>query len=187
MKIRTKFVSNSSSSSFIVYGESSIDESVERNLKSYIHRHIDDNDVFKYNPHSQFGWEFEVFNDWMSKFDWAFLQMWYLLYDNEYTYYYDTMLELLQSYYPEIKRIETKRFSEDYEDDEDYMNDEPYGYIDHQSIGGENAEFLEDVSSLRYFILSDKSFICNQNDNSDYHWKIVDGNPVKSKYEEQWG
>ena len=187
MKIRTKFVSNSSSSSFIVYGESSIDESVERNLKSYIHRHIDDNDVFKYNPHTQFGWEFEVFNDWMSKFDWAFLQMWYLLYDHEHAYYYDTMLEFLQSYYPEIKRIETKRFSEDYEDDEDYMNDEPYGYIDHESIGFDNAEFLEDVSSLRYFILSDKSFICNQNDNSDYHWKIVDGKPVKSKYEGQWG
>ena len=109
MKIRTKFVSNSSSSSFIVYGESSIDESVEKNFKSYIHRHIDDNDVFKYNPHTQFGWEFEVFNDWMSKFDWAFLLMYYLLYDNEHTYYYDTMLEFLRSYYPEIERIETKR------------------------------------------------------------------------------
>ena len=185
MKIRSCFVSNSSSSSFIVYGEGETDEKVERNVKSYISRHVH-NGTFYYNPNSSFGWEFEVHTDWLTKFDWAFLQMWYHAYDSNYVYYYDTFLEFLKMYCPEIERIELNRFYDTEYPTEDF-DDEPVGYIDHQSIGGENAEFLEDIRGLRYFILSDKSFICNQNDNSDYHWKIVDGKPVKTKYEGQWG
>ena len=184
MKIRTKLVSNSSSSSFIVYGEGETDKNVDRNIRSYIHRHIEGG-VFKYNPHTGFGWNFEIFNDWMSKFDWAFLQMYYHLYDHEYTYYYDTMLEFLRYYHPEIERIETKYFKNDYDDEDEF--DEPDGYIDHQSIGGDNASILEDFQSLYYFIVSDKSFICCQNDNSDWYWKVVDGVPTKTKYEGQWG
>lgn len=187
MKIRTGFVSNSSSSSFIVYGTSMFNENAEKNFKSYLHRFID-YDIFRYNPPTGFGWEFEIYNDWMTKFDWAFLQMYYHLYDHEYTYYYDTMLELIKLYFPEVRKIETKRFGdEEYSDNDDYENDEPDGYIDHQSIGGENAEMLEDVNGLRNFILCDDSFICGQNDNSDYSWVIVDGKPTKKKYSGAWG
>ena len=189
MKIRTGFVSNSSSSSFIVYGQSKWNENAERNLKAYIHRFIDGH-VFRYNPQEDFGWNFRVYYDWMSKFDWAFLQMYYHLYEPEHTYYYETMLEFLRLYYPEIERIETKRFQleqyPDFEDEDYYVEDEPSGYIDHESIGGENAEILEDVDTLRNFILCDDSFICNQNDNSDWYWKIVDGVPTKTQYNGMW-
>ena len=184
MKIRKCFVSNSSSSSFIVYGTDSYNENAERNLNSYIGRFIN-NYTFVYNPETQFGWEFEIYDDWKSKFDWAFLQMYYNAFGVDNVYYYDTMLDFLKQYYPEIERIELKKFyydSSDFEEDEEY-SDEPYGYIDHQSIGEENAIFLEDVDSLKNFILCDSSFICNQNDNSDVYWKIENGNPVKTKYE----
>lgn len=176
MKIRSRFVSNSSSSSFIVLGSGGPSQSNERNLRAFLKRFVEGN-TFVYDPETCFGWNFELYDDWISRFDWAMLQTYYHLYDAQHAYYYETMLDFVREYCPSVEKLVIRSdYAEEWEDDE------PTGYIDHQSIGGSNAEFLETVETTKDFILSDNSFVCGQNDNSDVYWKVDDGVPKKTKY-----
>jgi hypothetical protein len=162
MKIRNGFVSNSSSSSFIVIDKTPIDQ---KNIDDIIMSRLPlislDGNVLKfplkYGQTYEFGWEFIKYTDWDDKLNFAFLQAigLSLFYDKKY-------LELFEKYVKELFGVKLT-----YSLNKDGRLDYDDGYIDHQSMGNENPKNLKMFDSLedfKQFIFNDNSFIQMGND-----------------------
>lgn len=179
MKIRSGFVSNSSSSSFIVippiYHKSTNYEQTKCELewKDQVGSRdtfIVDNNSFGYY---EFGWDYQVYNTFPSKLCFAYLQAREAKYeqdsDGEYKYKENPkwmkMLEEVLCEVLDVKKIqwEIKRI----EDHDHSSNIYDYSYIDHQSSSheGKNTEIFESKLVLRRFLFDPNARIITDNDN----------------------
>lgn len=163
MKIRQGFVSNSSSSSFIIIGQgytadnmidaqNAIESNRERNYGSLVLP-----DVYgKYD----FGWEVEDSYSFLSKLNFCFIQTTYL--NGEEQAHYQNMLKKVLA---EDFHLEDYVF--DFTTESGFGPDELHYYIDHQSASyeGENMEMFESEDTLRNFLYSHQSYIHTDNDN----------------------
>ena len=158
MKRRNFLVSNSSSSSFIVIGNTGIYD----NLRP---TEFDDTYVIGENGEAEFGWTPVDIQDIDSRINFCHLQSKYLAGK------YDAMIESVIKGNSKIKHIHSI-LTDDYYSDISIDNDPPryktkWGYIDHQSaaIEGQNLEMFESESTLEKFIFDSGSYIHTDNDN----------------------
>lgn len=176
--IRTDFVSNSSSSSFIVINDyvSDIDkkkaiENVQNIKKIYL--------PAKYGTYN-FGWENTIYDDIWSKLNFCAIQLHDLkccdtskdnlskmpkYYRDFYTKYnFDKCLKMFKDICKKYLNLDIN-IKLKYEDDEKYDY-----YIDHQSSVTEarNMKMFDDEDTLYKFLLSEKSYIQGGNDNDPY-------------------
>ena len=140
MKVRKGFVSNSSSSSFIVVGHSSEDDALNR---------YDPND-----GNYTFGWGPDTYHDITSRINWVMI-----LAEND---------EAKKDMVKEVVKKHSKECSDDgFKAMHRLLNDEEwvdYAYIDHQSNCDELGLF-EDAKLLERFIMDKESHIIEDNDN----------------------
>lgn len=139
MKVRTGFVSNSSSSSYVIIGDLPfIDEQ-----RDFLSNHIKDNVLYAGFSLGEigFGWGPDTITDIGSRINLAIIS------DNFET---ERVLKAIQIHYPEVYKI--------------VFLSEPDAYIDHQSIP-EIARSLSDDVSLYLFIFCKHSLIELDHDN----------------------
>ena len=143
-KTRRGFISNSSSSSFIVIGDNInipfFDEQILRIPESF-------------EGTDEFGWSIDDHTDIGSRINFAYMQA--KLTDNE--NYLEMLADVLKTQF-EIDYIE-------YALDVDDWESEHHGYIDHQSVGGNNIRMFESEETLIRFIFGEDSYIHTDNDN----------------------
>lgn len=150
MKIRNGFVSNSSSSSFIVISDG---ECTPLDLTGQIWNN-------KHLGESKFGWQRETYHDVYSKVNFAFLQALELsARDGD-----DNWLEMLDEVIKDFTGVVEVQHGFDVKPS-GYIED---GYIDHQSSVSEdeNTEMFYSKEDLKQFLFCKESYIQNQNDNS---------------------
>lgn len=188
MKLRSDYVSNSSSSSFIIINKEGIDrtEEISTEFSSY-------NEAWQYyqvpckNGKHQFGWEWEDSCSFESKLNFIGIQLLYLFMekidgkDREYSRMYtgkdfDRLYDMLKKVCKEKFRFNVK-LNEDaiktnisHDDKKGYygwrcMNDE--FYIDHQSASSEGScmEMFESEDALYDFLRFEESYVRGGNDN----------------------
>lgn len=145
MKIRNGFVSNSSSSSFIV-----IDSQSPFQVEKYEHNILE---IYKDFCCMCFGWDNVLYKDWKQKLVFAYLQTCYAK-SSEW-------LEMLNKVVKEYLGIEDVKWHLD----EAMKNLD--AYIDHQSNAseGSNIKIFENETILRDFIFRKGSYIQGGNDN----------------------
>lgn len=167
MKMRSGFVSNSSSSSFVV-----ISSPVDQTFIAKIRKAYGDRGEFivdASNGEYEFGWQNEKYNDFWSKVNFAYLQARYVEKDPKYSYTVKVhpewlvMLEKVLKDNLNVKTIVWNMALEWHHGEEN----QPYGYIDHQSASyeGANIEIFESEDALTRFLFSDGSYIQCGNDN----------------------
>lgn len=141
MKIRNGFVSNSSSSSFIIIG---------KKIKNHI---LPEGYIIGEYGETEFGWDPEKHYNIHSKINFAYLQAL-------------TNKEWMNMLYNMLKKHGVKNImigiTEDYN-----KKTGRWAYIDHQSHAseGRNIEMFNDEESLERFLFSDDSYIQCDNDN----------------------
>jgi len=148
VKTRQGFVSNSSSSSFVVIGS--------REPKSTIP--LLENGAVCVGPRVggeyEFGWEIEDHTDTYSRINFAYIQA----KDTNNEYWLETIEEAIKEVTGAADIIWCEFGSNKWT---------PYGYIDHQSSAceGENTEMFESIDSMKRFLFSSDSYIHTDNDN----------------------
>ena len=165
MKFRASFVSNSSSSSFIVVNYNDKLEIPEKYLiTNTIYNTLSiPNDLDK--PHYQFGWEYKMYDRFEDKLCWALLQAQYAdgeIYivetskkadDNSYNQFmlFDVLKEYLHcgEIVTQLNVYDRKYFD---------------AYIDHQSISN---ECFKNRDTLIKFLFNPDSYVSGGNDNED--------------------
>lgn len=164
MKIRNSFISNSSSSSFIV-----IDSKINPNLNLFI-----DDGIFILGEHGEyeFGWQVEDYSDLNSKINFCYLQAKYVQERSTNNDHIEMLYKVLKDYFPQIKEIIPILII--WSDEIEIVEHPIYGdlrtkegYIDHQSSATENQnlEMFESEDNLRLFLFGVESYIKNDNDN----------------------
>lgn len=162
MKARLGYVSNSSSSSFMVENPGVDDisrEANEREAEAYIVSHaLDEIELHgKWNGlleegETKFGWQEEEYHDIASKWNWLVLQAFYGG-QNEMT--------LIDNY---LNRLDS-RIHVNWNDVEE-RDDKAYAYIDHQSVSPiDTFHFIEMVGGIGEWCGDWYCFISNGNDN----------------------
>ena len=149
MKIRHGWVSNSSSSSFMIIGSGpkakiALNEDVLRVPENF-------------GGVTEFGWEPKDIWDFGSRINWSYLQA---LYSGNRDFM-DTLERVLKR---ELNVVSIEwNLSDDYE--LTHAGKITWAYIDHQSIGGNNLQMFDSEASLVQFLFNNGSYIHTDNDN----------------------
>jgi len=153
VKIRQGFVSNSSSSSFVVISNNGTYPDLSH-LKGEALSVCGRKDAGE----REFGWQQEEYSDWPSKLNFAFLQTTYMAEDRG-----AECLKMLE----DVIFEETGAVSITWAKDDACSYD---AYIDHQSNAGEgeNTEIFNSKDDLRDFIFCSGSYLQCGNDNESY-------------------
>lgn len=157
MKVRIGFVSNSSSSSFVVVSDGILDQETEDAFIESIRKKHVKFVPFQNGAECKFGWEEKEYNDVDTKLNWAFLQAYYAKKQmaNE------KPLALLRLLF-KCHRIDIDECALDKAVDSDLA------YIDHQSCCYESERHLDIFKSsvkLRSFLFDSRSRLVTGNDN----------------------
>lgn len=140
MKKRITFISNSSSSSFIVISNGELDQINEEDTLL----------VPTLRGEMCFGWQEEKYNDIYSKLNFCVLQCLNV---------WDTKGK---NWFEMLKEVVKDKLNLDLE-----LDEHTQGYIDHQSSAyeGSNTEMFDNKEDLKQFLFSSGSYIQNDNDN----------------------
>jgi hypothetical protein len=136
MKIRSGFVSNSSSSSFVVIGRSGKFD------KAFT---IDGDNIILVDDDYFFGWDFTTYNTVEDRIAWAWLQA-----------QYTGRPELLEMIKQAVFEVTGKQLSCNADVDKE-------SYIDHQSV--EEGKIFSSMDDLKSFIFDKDSYVKTGNDN----------------------
>lgn len=159
MKIRKGFVSNSSSSSFVVLGKN-INEENKVQLASHLWKFMNEDDRLTYFPEHSFGWEVVKYYETITKFDWALI-MTTCLNDERRTNFIIAINHSLQDYKIQIDMEYLNHIKEIYD-----SWDTEHAYIDHQTMEKiRNHELFDSEDDIIRFLFSSESYIQNTNDN----------------------
>jgi len=155
MKIRNGYVSNSSSSSFVVISKEPLDKESEK-LYFGILKNRSDGGVFIPFQAGEcvFGWQRIKYRDFSDKLNWAILQALYAFEDLK----NEKPMKLLKQFFREAGLTI----------DNDAIKDSSSAYIDHQSCCGEDSSQLaifKSMPALKVFLFNRDSFIQCDNDN----------------------
>jgi len=142
MKIRTGFVSNSSSSSFIV-----INNSGTRVHPPFSDRLYIDMTSGEY----EFAWQIEDYNDFNSKFNWCYIIATYKIDETE------RLHQMLREAIEEELGVPVE-INWNAQSEFDY-------YIDHGSVEDHNMAMFDSKEELKLFLFDPASYIHNDNDN----------------------
>jgi hypothetical protein len=154
MKIRSGFVSNSSSSSYIVIADSTNPMTNGLWQREYP---LSTLDVRYIGGKRKFGWEVEHSGDFPSKLWFAYMQAVYAKRPE----WVKMLEEVITEVIPHIEKIVWPVNFQDWKS-------EDYGYIDHQSAAyedGINTEMFDDPNTLKKFLFHPYSYIKTDNDN----------------------
>lgn len=154
MKITNGFISNSSSSSFIIIGYDNYNIP-DFTGKDYI--------IGKNGGEYEFGWECTTYNILADRVNFATIQAMYLDKNSERNCYHMIEKVLKET----LKCVDViNAITLEWNDPD---TSKVIGYIDHQSAAteGENVEMFESEESLYNFLFSDNSYIQGGNDNED--------------------
>lgn len=169
MKIRSGFVSNSSSSSFIVIGFVA-DDNKMKNLRKRFEGTV--LVVDKNFGHARFGWETEKYHDMGSKIIFSYIQAISLIedvrnVDDKFKAKAEDWLKMLEKVIKDnlgVREIEWKLTTIlDLEE----SNGKYHAYIDHQSASyeGMNTQMFDSEEELTRFLFNNDSYIQTGNDN----------------------
>ena len=183
MKIRTDFVSNSSSSSFIVINRSGHKDKYEGPEKLVLPQGDPDGD-YEEPGCCWFGWQTQKYFDMMSKLNWCALmcqeQLYYELKGGkeakETGYSFSEMEAMLKRVCKKELGCEVEiKHKDDLLELDGPADSDDNGYIDHQSglyERLENARMFKSDQMLADFITNSDSYIDNSNDNDGRQWKF---------------
>jgi hypothetical protein len=156
VKIRLGFVSNSSSTSFIVIGHT-----ISNDLINVIKVTLENSTIVIDNKGElEFGWDDARYTTFWDRLNFTMIQIMYQKqYENSEKY---QMLKNVLKLTLDVDVIENKLSLE-------YIcgKNEFHAYIDHQSsiVESENIEMFESEEKLRLFLFSEESYIQGGNDN----------------------
>lgn len=143
MKKRITFISNSSSSSFVVISDGGLDQLDQLNEEYSLL-------VPTNKGEYEFGWQQKRYNDFYSKLNFCTLQCLNV---------WDTKGK---DWFEMLKEVVKDKLNLDLE-----LDEHTTGYIDHQSSAyeGSNIEMFDSKHDLIQFLFSSNSYIENDNDN----------------------